>query len=145
MSKYGIPVGRVTLHLPIKVESFTDFSCSKEHMLNAGEATFGERSLPPAALHYPIGYGGRASSVVVSGTPVVRPHGQYTDGADHHIRPLQGHGLVSWRWRASCGKPSELGNPVSISDADEHIFEWFCSTTGAVRSEAAIGWPAVRK
>jgi hypothetical protein len=67
----------VILHLPVSCGDFTDFSCSREHVLNAGEAIQGKRYLPPGFLHFPIGYAGRASSIVVSGTPVVRPKGQF--------------------------------------------------------------------
>ena len=90
-------------------------------MMNAAEASFGERSLPPAALHYPIGYGGRASSVVVSGTPVVRPHGQYPIEGEVVFAPSK---ALDYELEMACviGKPSKLGQPVPIQDADDHIF-----------------------
>lgn len=58
-------VSAVQMHLPIDARGFTDFSCSKEHCLNAGEAIMKKRLLPPGFLHFPIGYSGRASSLVV--------------------------------------------------------------------------------
>lgn len=65
------------LHLPLAVAGFTDFYSSKEHASNVG-AMFRDKSNPllPNWLHIPIGYNGRASTVVVSGTPVRRPCGQ---------------------------------------------------------------------
>ena len=66
-----------TLHLPIEVMGFTDFYSSREHASNVGKMfrPHGE-PLMPNWLHMPIGYNGRASTVVVSGTPVRRPNGQ---------------------------------------------------------------------
>jgi hypothetical protein len=58
-------VSAVQMHLPVDVGGFTDFSCSMEHCLNAGEAIMKKRVLPPGFLHFPIGYTGRASSIVV--------------------------------------------------------------------------------
>jgi fumarylacetoacetase len=66
-----------TLHLPLRVEGFTDFYSSKEHATNVG-TMFRDKTNPllPNWLHIPIGYNGRASTVVVSGTKVHRPRGQ---------------------------------------------------------------------
>ncbi|RJF65209.1 fumarylacetoacetase [Rhodopseudomonas palustris] len=66
-----------TLHLPLRVEGFTDFYSSKEHATNVG-TMFRDKSNPllPNWLHIPIGYNGRASTVVVSGTQIHRPRGQ---------------------------------------------------------------------
>ena len=58
-------ISAVQMHLPVDARGFTDFSCSKEHCLNAGEAIMKKRLLPPGFLHFPIGYSGRASSIVV--------------------------------------------------------------------------------
>ena len=65
------------LHLPIRVTEFTDFYASKNHAYNVGVLFRGpENALPAQWTHMPIGYNGRASSVVVSGTPIRRPMGQ---------------------------------------------------------------------
>lgn len=58
-------ISGVQMYLPVDSRGFTDFSCSKEHCLNAGEAIMKKRHLPPGFLHFPIGYSGRASSIVV--------------------------------------------------------------------------------
>ncbi|KAH7008052.1 fumarylacetoacetase [Ilyonectria destructans] len=121
VSKFGIPVGEAKMHLPIEVKGFTDFSCSTEHLLNAGEAVLGVRSFPPAALHLPIGYTGRSSSIVVSGTPIIRPYGQYRDGEDIGFGPSRALDY-ELEMGAIIGKPSTFGDRVSINDADEHIF-----------------------
>lgn len=72
-----LPRADVTLHLPLAVAGFTDFYSSREHATNVGVMFRGkENALQPNWLHMPIGYNGRASTVVVSGTQVRRPCGQ---------------------------------------------------------------------
>lgn len=124
ISKHGVPVEQVQLHLPIQVGGFTDFSCSLEHLGNASEAMMGVRSLPPAVLHFPIGYNGRASSVVVSGSDVVRPLGQYYRGLDTTEVTFGPSQVVDFELEmaAVIGKPSKVGQRVKVDDADEHIF-----------------------
>ncbi|KAK1594738.1 fumarylacetoacetase [Colletotrichum navitas] len=121
LSKHGVPVNEVQLHLPVKVYGFTDFSCSVQHMMNASEAVRGKAEMPPAAPYLPIGYSGRPSSIVVSGTSITRPYGQYRDGDRIGFGPAQ---ALDYELEVACiiGKPTKLGNRVSVSDADEHIF-----------------------
>jgi fumarylacetoacetase len=72
-----LPRKEVQLHLPIAVAGYTDFYSSKEHATNVGVMFRGkDNALQPNWLHIPIAYNGRASTVVVSGTPVIRPQGQ---------------------------------------------------------------------
>jgi fumarylacetoacetase len=72
-----VPMAQAKLHLPITVTGFTDFYSSIEHATNVGVMFRGkDNALQPNWLHMPIGYNGRASTVVVSGTRVRRPHGQ---------------------------------------------------------------------
>jgi fumarylacetoacetase len=72
-----VPMTDVKLHLPIAVAGYTDFYSSKEHATNVGVMFRGkDNALQPNWLHMPIGYNGRASTVVVSGTKVRRPRGQ---------------------------------------------------------------------
>src|ERR1700733_2579944 len=72
-----VPMAQVKLHLPIAVAGYTDFYSSKEHATNVGVMFRGkDNALQPNWLHMPIGYNGRASTVVVSGTKVRRPRGQ---------------------------------------------------------------------
>ncbi|MBB1091067.1 fumarylacetoacetase [Rhodopseudomonas palustris] len=72
-----IPLREAKLHLPLRVEGFTDFYSSKEHATNVG-TMFRDKTNPllPNWLHIPIGYNGRASTVVVSGVGIHRPRGQ---------------------------------------------------------------------
>ncbi len=72
-----VPMADVKMHLPIAVAGYTDFYASKEHATNIGIIFRGkDNALQPNWLHMPVGYNGRASTVVVSGTKVKRPHGQ---------------------------------------------------------------------
>jgi fumarylacetoacetase len=72
-----VPMAQAKLHLPIAVAGYTDFYSSKEHATNVGVMFRGkDNALQPNWLHMPIGYNGRASTVVVSGTKVRRPRGQ---------------------------------------------------------------------
>jgi len=72
-----VPMSRAKLHLPFTVSGYTDFYSSKEHATNVGVMFRGkDNALQPNWLHMPIGYNGRASTVVVSGTRVKRPRGQ---------------------------------------------------------------------
>lgn len=76
-AKALLPMQSTKLHLPLRVAGFTDFYSSKEHATNVG-TMFRDKTNPllPNWLHIPIGYNGRASTVVVSGTKVHRPRGQ---------------------------------------------------------------------
>ncbi|WP_407167993.1 fumarylacetoacetase [Bradyrhizobium sp. ORS 111] len=72
-----VPMANVRLHMPFTVAGYTDFYSSKEHATNVGVMFRGkDNALQPNWLHMPIGYNGRASTVVVSGTKVRRPRGQ---------------------------------------------------------------------
>lgn len=84
--KYEIPreaapffhhFSRVQMHLPVRIGDYTDFYASKEHASNVGEMFRGkDNALMPNWLHLPVGYHGRSSSIVVSGTDIKRPRGQ---------------------------------------------------------------------
>ena len=112
----------VTMHLPIKVAEYTDFYSGRNHAQNVGTMFRGpENALPPNWLHMPIGYNGRASSVVVSGTDIYRPYGQLK-GPDFEKPKF----LPSRRFDfelemgAIVGKGSN--GPVSVDQADDMIF-----------------------
>jgi fumarylacetoacetase len=106
----------------LSIGDFTDFSCSRDHVLNAGEAVFKKRELPPGFEHFPIGYHGRSSTIVVSDTPIVRPRGQYRDPEGNVIFGPTKRLDYELEVAAVIGKPSKFGEPVRIDDADDHIF-----------------------
>ena len=112
------------LHLPIFVRSFTDFYASREHATNVGTMFRGaENALPPNWLHMPIGYNGRASTVVVSGTQIRRPCGQLK-GADEkqpRFGPCERLDL-ELELGAIVGTPSQFGQRITTSEAFDMIF-----------------------
>ncbi|MEZ5932307.1 MAG: fumarylacetoacetase [Alphaproteobacteria bacterium] len=119
-----LPLADVSAHLPIKIGDYTDFYASHQHAFNVGSILRGpENALPPNWLHIPIGYNGRASTVVVSGTDIHRPLGQMKPkGAD---APLFGPSRrldIELEMGAVVGTPNRLGEPVTVAEADEMIF-----------------------
>ena len=112
------------MHMPFAVSEFTDFYAGKHHAMNIGTMFRGpENALPPNWLHIPIGYNGRASSVVVSGTDVVRPNGQTKapDAAAPSFGPCKRLD-IELELGAILGQSTELGQPVSVAEADAMIF-----------------------
>lgn len=119
-----IPVSEVTMKLPVAIGDYTDFYSSREHATNVGTMFRGrQNALMPNWLHLPVAYHGRASSIVVSGTPVSRPCGQVLpDGRD---RPeFKPSGLLDFELEMGffIGPGSELGSPVTVNSAADHIF-----------------------
>ncbi|MDG3040260.1 fumarylacetoacetase [Roseicyclus marinus] len=114
----------VAMHLPIFVRSFTDFYASREHATNVGAMFRGpENALPPNWLHIPIGYNGRASTVVASGTPVRRPLGQLKSAGDALPRLGPSEKMdFELELGAVIGTGSVMGRPVSTAEAWEMIF-----------------------
>ena len=118
-----IPVGDVQMHLPVEIGDYTDFYASREHAANVGIMFRGkENALMPNWLHLPVGYHGRASSVVVSGIDVVRPHGQVAPkGPPPEFIPSRSLDF-ELEMGFFIGAGNELGKPISIENASEHIF-----------------------
>ncbi|KAL1861352.1 hypothetical protein VTK73DRAFT_7127 [Phialemonium thermophilum] len=119
-------VSAVTMHLPVHVGDFADFSCSLEHVKNAGRIIIHDERPPPAFFHLPIVYQGRASSVVVSGTPIERPMGQFrdtkTDGAADVVFGPSRAVDYELEFAAVVGKPLEMRKRLTAAEADDHIF-----------------------
>lgn len=119
------PIELVSMHLPVAVGDFTDFSCSLHHVQNAAAAMTGKLSAPPAFFDMPIGYAGRCSSLDVSGTPVERPMGQYWEGRPGESRVVFGPSRkmdYELELGAIVGKPVARRQRLLASQADEHIF-----------------------
>ena len=117
-----VPLDKVTLHLPFVVAEFTDFYAGRNHAINVGTMFRGtENALPPNWLHIPIGYNGRASSVVVSGTPVRRPWGQLNGPEfDAPIFAPSRRFDIELELGAVVGTASD--GPVTVAEADRMIF-----------------------
>ncbi|MBT8423924.1 MAG: fumarylacetoacetase, partial [Silicimonas sp.] len=122
IENHVVEMANAKLHLPFAVTEYTDFYASKNRALNVGTMFRGpENALPPNWLSIPIGYNGRASSVVVSGTDVTRPNGQLK-GPDDDL-PRFG---PSARFDLELELGAVVGTPssgmVSVAEADEMIF-----------------------
>ncbi len=119
-----VPMADARLHMPMMVSEYTDFYAGKHHATNVGTMFRGaENALPPNWLHIPIGYNGRASTVVVSGTVITRPNGQLKapDADAPHFGPCQKLD-IELEMGAIVGTSTEMGQPISIEEADEMIF-----------------------
>ena len=119
---YLVPQSDAVLHMPFAVSEYTDFYAGRHHATNVGTMFRGaENALPPNWLHIPIGYNGRASSVVVSGTPVHRPWGQMKppDAEMPVFAPCKRFD-IELEIGAIVGQPSD--GPVSVAEADAMIF-----------------------
>lgn len=112
------------LHLPFAVAEYTDFYAARNHAFNVGTMFRGpENALPPNWLHIPIGYNGRASSVVVSGTDVRRPWGQVKGPDDQGPRFAPSARFdIELEMGAVVGRASTHGQPVGVAEADAMIF-----------------------
>lgn len=114
----------VTMHLPVQVPGFTDFYSSKEHATNVG-TMFRDpnNALLPNWTEMPVGYNGRASTVIVSGTDVIRPSGQLKPNADERpiFSPCK---RLDFELETAfvVGKGNNIGQPIAVDDASEHIF-----------------------
>ncbi|KAG2225597.1 hypothetical protein INT45_013708 [Circinella minor] len=115
----------VTMHLPAQIGDYTDFYCSREHATNVGIMFRGkDNALQPNWLHIPVGYHGRASSLVVSGTDIRRPAGQRItpqNKTSPFFAPSAKLDIeleVGW----FVGKGNTLGERIDIADAKDHIF-----------------------
>lgn len=114
----------VEMCMPIQVPNYTDFYSSEQHAFNVGTMFRGpENALMPNWKHIPVGYHGRASSIVVSGTDFHRPKGQ-TKADDADMPSFGPCRLLDFELEMgfiTC-KENPLGEPVSTAEADEYIF-----------------------
>lgn len=117
------PLSTVQMHLPCEIGDYTDFYASKEHASNVGKMFRGEaNALMPNWLHLPVGYHGRASSLVVSGTDIMRPKGQ--------CKPPEGSPIFIPSQKLDfelemgfiVGVGNNLGTSISCAQAWDHIF-----------------------
>ncbi len=117
------PQAAVTLHRPLDFKNYTDFYASVFHATNVGAMFRPDNPLLPNYKYVPIGYHGRASSVVVSGTPVRRPFGQTRPNSE--APPVFGPSrLLDYELEVGIvvGQGNALGEPIPMGVADEHIF-----------------------
>ncbi len=121
---YSVPMADATLHMPFKVAEYTDFYAGRHHATNVGTMFRDPKNaLMPNWLHIPIGYNGRASTVVVSGTPIRRPNGQLKAPGDDapHFGPSRKLD-IELELGAVVGTPNPMGQPVTAVEAYDSIF-----------------------
>ncbi len=124
LSVYLIPVADAEMLMPVHIPNYTDFYSSREHATNVG-TMFRDpnNALLPNWLHLPVGYHGRASSIVVSGTPLHRPKGQ-TKADDQPLPSFGPSRLLDFELEVGfvVGKETQLGDSISTANAEEYIF-----------------------
>jgi fumarylacetoacetase len=118
-----LALDEVTVHLPFEVADYVDFYSSLEHATNLGRI-FRPDSEPllPNWRRLPIGYHGRAGSVAVSGTDVIRPRGQFLDAGGEPVFGPSRRLDVELELGFVVGVPSRPGEPVPVDRFAEHVF-----------------------
>jgi len=126
LDRHAIPMRDAQMLLPVRVGDYTDFYASIHHATNVGSMFRPDNPLLPNYKWIPIGYHGRASSFVVSGTPVKRPNGQTRD--DANAPPSFGPSKrldYEMELGVLIGRGNELGSPIAVENALDHAFG-FC-------------------
>lgn len=122
-----LPLADVTNHVPMQIGDYTDFYAGLNHAYNVGVLFRGpENALQPNYTHLPVAYHSRASSVVASGTPIHRPNGQILTNPTatpkvptfSPCKKLD----IELELAAFVSTPNDLGNPVPVDKAEDHIF-----------------------
>ena len=118
------PLDAVTMHLPFEVADYVDFYAAEHHAANVGQIFRPDSpDLPAAWKHLPIAYHGRAGTVVASGTDVVRPSGQHrAPGASLPSFGPSARLDIEAEVGFVVGGATDLGMPVPLSEAGDHLF-----------------------
>jgi len=123
VEKALIPISEVAFVSPFEIGDYTDFYCSIFHATNVGSMFRPDAPLLPNYKYVPIGYHGRASSIVVSGTDIRRPHGQNRSDAEKPPVFIPAKNLdYEMELGFFVGRGNEMGTSIPISEAEEHIF-----------------------
>lgn len=119
-----VSMSEATMHMPVEVGDYTDYYSSEDHARNVGKMFRDpENALLPNWKHMPVAYHGRASSIVISGTPIKRPHGQLKQADDQP--PVYGPSrLLDFELEmAFITHPGKgLGEPITTAEAEDYIF-----------------------
>ncbi|HMA71000.1 MAG TPA: fumarylacetoacetase [Xanthobacteraceae bacterium] len=123
VERHLTPIAAAELFVPVKIGNFTDFFASIFHATNAGRLFRPDSPLLPNYKYVPVAYHGRASSVLVSGTPVRRPSGQ-TKRSEDIVPVYRPARSLDYELELGfyIGRPSTLGTPVPIAQAGAHVF-----------------------
>lgn len=122
-----IPLSTVQNHLPLAIGDYTDFFAGRNHAFNVGTLFRGpQNALNPNYHHIPVGYHGRASSVVVSGTPLIRPRGQVIldPTAEPKVPTFAPCRRLDMELELGLfiARENKLGEPVRVDKAQDYIF-----------------------
>jgi fumarylacetoacetase len=120
------PLKDVKNHIPFKIGDYTDFYVGFNHAVNCSRILRGIGGLQPNYKQLPVGYHGRASSVVVSGTPIRRPSGQILDPEKpgDALPIFSACRKLDFELELGCFvcKPNNMGDPVPIDEAEDNLF-----------------------
>ncbi|KAK3292426.1 uncharacterized protein B0H64DRAFT_228440 [Chaetomium fimeti] len=119
-----LPQSAVRTHLPMAIGDYTDFYAGYHHAFAVGAMFRGpDAALQPNYLHLPVGYHGRASSIVVSGTPVRRPVGQILlDGKPEPVTAPSRKLDIELELGCFVARGNEMGRGIAVGEAEEYIF-----------------------
>lgn len=117
-------IAGATLKKPVHVPNYTDFYASIHHATRVGQLFRPDQPLLPNYKHIPIGYHGRASSIIVSGDPIIRPTGQSRPFSPDKQPKFLPTSALDYELELALyvGTPTLLGSPVPIAEAADHIF-----------------------
>jgi len=121
-AEHLVPASGAEFELPFTIGDYTDFYCSIYHATNVGSMFRPDNPLMPNYKYLPVGYHGRASSIVLSGEDIKRPHGQ--NRSDAEKPPIFGPSKnLDYEMELGffVGNGNELGTPIDINDAEKHI------------------------
>ncbi|MCU0341375.1 MAG: fumarylacetoacetase [Spirosomaceae bacterium] len=123
-SAFLVKQSDATLSMPVKVGDYTDFYSSEQHAFNVGAMFRGaENALMPNWKHLPVGYHGRASSIVVSGTPFHRPKGQLCpDETQPPFFAPTKRLDIELEMATVIGTGNDLGDRIDVNQAENHVF-----------------------
>ncbi len=118
-----VPANSIEPELPFEIGDYTDFYCSIYHATNVGSMFRPDNPLLPNYKYVPIGYHGRASSIVISGTDIKRPHGQNRSDAEAPPVFIPCKSLdYEMEVGFFVGGGNDLGTSIPIEEAEQHIF-----------------------
>ncbi|MBK0326191.1 fumarylacetoacetase [Rhodobacteraceae bacterium F11138] len=121
LSRHLLAMQDITLKLPSRIGDFTDFYCSIEHATNGGKMSRPDNPLMPNFTSLPVGYNGRASSVIVSGSQIVRPCGQFQKDDKIAFGPCE---KLDFELEVGTfiGQGNSQFKSIPLSQAPEHFF-----------------------
>lgn len=122
-----VPVSAAKMHLPMQVGDYTDFYAGYHHAFKVGVLFRGpDNALQPNYTHIPVGYHGRSSSIVISGTPIRRPRGQILANPTAPTKEPITSACKRLDYELELGcficKPTNMGDSVDVNEANEYIF-----------------------